>query len=147
MEYNFVLYVSPYRQLGPSDQCGLPLQTQGSRSAHYPPTNYHFTTFWPTLPTYESPNRGTLGYLMSLGTLRKITTRSAKFSWKNSRICISKDEKSLYSFVFGKLRIMINHGSLRPILPTKHSFLRSRCFVCKIGLGNTWFSKISLNSL
>ena len=124
----------------PLTDSGEPFRTLPSDKLSF----YHLLT---NIPTYESPNRGTLGYLMSLGTLRKITTRSAKFSWKNSRICISKDEKSLYSFVFGKLRIMINHGSPRPILPTKHSFLRSRCFVCKIGLGNTWFSKISLNSL
>ena len=29
---------------------------------------YILPPFWPTLPTYDSPNRGRLGYLTSLGT-------------------------------------------------------------------------------
>ena len=35
--------------------------------------NIYFTAFWPTLPTYDSTNRGRLSYLTSLGTIMKIT--------------------------------------------------------------------------
>ena len=56
------------------------------------------------------PNSGRLGYLMSqLGQLCKITTRSVKFSGKNSRILISKDDKIVYNYFFGKLKFLINH--------------------------------------
>ena len=44
-----------------------------------------FSSFLSTLPTHDSPNRGTLSYLTPLGT-SKITTRSAKFYFKKFQI-------------------------------------------------------------
>ena len=85
------------------------------------------------------PLRGRLNYLTSLvGQFYKINTRSVKFSWKHSRIFISKHDKMVYNNFFGKLQILLNHGVPRPILSTKHPSLSSECFVDKIGLENSW---------
>ena len=43
-----------------------------------------------------------------LGQLCKITTRSAKFPGKNSRILISEDGKIVYCYFVGKLKIWLN---------------------------------------
>ena len=57
-------------------------------------------------PKDPDPKHWRLGYLKSLGTVFKITTRSAKGSGKISRIFISKDDKNYF---FGKLKILLNH--------------------------------------
>ena len=46
--------------------------------------------------------RDVISYFTSLGTISYITTRSAMF-FKNSRI--SKDEKIVYTYFFGNLKI------------------------------------------
>ena len=102
----------------------------------------YFTAFSPTFPAHDSPNRGTLSYFTSLWTkLSKISTRSAKFSYKNSRIFISKDDKRRQ--LFRKMKNLLNHMFLRPILPTKYPSLRSGRLVSAVGLGNpVKFSKL-----
>ena len=73
-----------------------------------------------------------------LRQLSKITNCSVKFLGKNSRIFISKDDKIVYNYFFGKSKMLLNHGFPRSIFSTKHPLLRSRCFVDKIVLGNPW---------
>ena len=87
---------------------------------------HNFTAFWPTFPTYDSLNRGRLKYLTSLGTV--LYNNHALNLTENN--FISKDEKIVYNYFFGKLKILLNHGFLRPILSTKHP--------SQIGLGNPW---------
>ena len=49
----------------------------------------------------------------------------------------------IYNYTAGEVReILLYQGVPRPIFPTKHPERSEGCFVDKIGLGNSWSSKI-----
>ena len=86
--------------------------------------NFYFYRFSPTLPYYDSSNRGTLSYFTSLGTIMQNTHSLCEVFVKrflhfhhNGRL------NCVFNYFFGKLKILLNHGFPRPISPTKPALL------------------------
>ena len=64
----------------------------------------YFTTFSPTLPTYDSPQQREVKLLID--------------PW-DSYLKNSKDDKIVYNYFIGKLKVLLIHGFPRPSVSTK----------------------------